>query len=100
MSGEIVSTMEGRGGVEAAREGSSGCEPLYFFGPRARETGYLSQWYPSRFEVLGDTYWTCEMWMMVQKARLFGDEDTAKQMLETSCPRTHKVLGRKVKGFD
>lgn len=38
--------------------------------------------------------------MMVQKARLFGDEAVAKQMLRTSDPKAHKALGRKVRGFD
>lgn len=38
--------------------------------------------------------------MMVQKARLFGDEGVAAQMLRTRDPKAHKALGRKVKGFD
>lgn len=38
--------------------------------------------------------------MMVQKARLFGDEDIAKQMLQTTDPKTHKDLGRLVENFD
>jgi len=38
--------------------------------------------------------------MMVQKARLFGDEDIAKRMLESTEPRVHKALGRKVEWFD
>ena len=38
--------------------------------------------------------------MMVQKARLFGDEDVARQMLKTSDPKKHKALGRQVKNFD
>lgn len=37
--------------------------------------------------------------MMVQKARLFGDEDTAKRMLGTTDPKEHKSLGREVQGF-
>lgn len=36
--------------------------------------GFLSQWYESPFEVDGVTYQSAEMWMMIQKARLFGDE--------------------------
>ena len=38
--------------------------------------------------------------MMVQKARLFGDEGIAERMLGTTEPRVHKALGRKVEGFD
>ncbi|KAJ4985662.1 hypothetical protein SVAN01_08837 [Stagonosporopsis vannaccii] len=75
-------------------------KPVYFWRPHEEGTGYLGQWYPSEFRVSGDTYATCEMWMMVQKARLFGDEEVAKEMLRTSDPKMHKALGRKVKGFD
>jgi len=38
--------------------------------------------------------------MMVHKARCFGDEEIAKQMLGTTSPKEHKDLGREVKGFD
>lgn len=38
--------------------------------------------------------------MMVQKARLFGDEEVAKKMLESSDPKRHKELGRAVRNFD
>lgn len=38
--------------------------------------------------------------MMVQKARLFGDEGIAKNMLDTTDPKEHKALGRLVEGFD
>lgn len=74
--------------------------PVYFWRPHEEGTGYLGQWYPSPFSISGDTYATCEMWMMVQKARLFGDEAVAREMLQTSDPKAHKALGRKVRGFD
>jgi ribA/ribD-fused uncharacterized protein len=72
---------------------------VYFWKP-ADGNGYLGQWYPSPFTHEGDTYATAEMWMMVSKARLFGDEGIAKSMLRTSDPKVHKALGRKVQGFD
>jgi ribA/ribD-fused uncharacterized protein len=40
------------------------------------------------------------MYMMVQKARLFGDTATAAKMLDTTDPKRHKALGRQVKNFD
>jgi predicted NAD-dependent protein-ADP-ribosyltransferase YbiA (DUF1768 family) len=40
------------------------------------------------------------MWMMVQKARLFGDEDVATRMLATTDPKRYRALGREVEGFD
>jgi len=73
--------------------------PVFFWKPRDGN-GYLSQWYWSQFSLDSDTYTTAEMWMMVQKARLFGDEKVAKQMLATTKPQEHKALGRLVKGFD
>lgn len=54
----------------------------------------------SPFTVDGETYATAEMWMMVQKARLFSDEDVARKMLGTTDPKRHKALGRQVKNFD
>jgi predicted NAD-dependent protein-ADP-ribosyltransferase YbiA (DUF1768 family) len=35
-----------------------------------------------------------------RKARLFGDEKVARDMLKTRDPKAHKALGRKVRGFD
>jgi ribA/ribD-fused uncharacterized protein len=73
--------------------------PVYFWRPTTGN-GFLSQWFWSPFTVDGDTYATAEMWMMVQKARLFKDENVAKKMLSTTDPKRHKALGREVKGFD
>jgi ribA/ribD-fused uncharacterized protein len=73
--------------------------PFYFWKPQ-QPGGYLSQWYSSPFTLPnGETYATTEMWMMVQKARLFGDEEVAEKMLATTDPKAHKKLGREVKGF-
>ena len=79
---------------------SSSARPVYFWRPHEEGTGYLGQWYNSPFTVAGDTYATCEMWMMVQKARLFGDEAVAREMLHTTDPKAHKALGRMVEKFD
>ena len=48
--------------------------PVWFWREFEEPYGFLSQWYESAFEVDGVTYETAEMWMMVQKAKLFGDE--------------------------
>jgi ribA/ribD-fused uncharacterized protein len=60
----------------------------------------LSQWYPAPFVVDGTTYPTAEHFMMAGKARLFGDESTAAEILGTHEPAAAKKLGRKVAGFD
>lgn len=38
--------------------------------------------------------------MMYKKARLFGDEATAKRILEEPAPANQQKLGRQVSGFD
>jgi ribA/ribD-fused uncharacterized protein len=62
--------------------------------------GPFSQWYPSEFEINGIQYNCCEQYMMAEKARLFGDEDTLKEIMETDSPREQKKLGRQVSDFD
>jgi ribA/ribD-fused uncharacterized protein len=72
---------------------------VYFWRPHD-PNGFMSQWYISPFEHEGITYETAEMWMMIQKAKLFKDEDIADTMAKTTDPKQHKALGRKVKDFD
>ena len=48
--------------------------PVFFWREYEEPYGFLSQWYESTFEVDGVTYQSAEMWMMIQKALLFGDE--------------------------
>lgn len=79
---------------------SSALKPIYFWRPHEARTGYLGQWYASPFTVAGDNYATAEMWMMVSKARLFGDEKIATEMLKTNDSRRHRALGREVEGFE
>lgn len=48
--------------------------PLFFWREFEDPYGFLSQWYEAPFTVEDVIYASTEMWMMVQKARLFGDE--------------------------
>ncbi|KAL5427324.1 hypothetical protein PMIN04_001339 [Paraphaeosphaeria minitans] len=73
--------------------------PVYFWKPQDGY-GYLGQWFWSPWPHEGDTYKTAEMWMMVGKARLFGDEDVAREILAAEHPGRQKALRRKVRGFD
>ena len=41
-----------------------------------------------------------EQYMMAEKARIMGDEDTRMQILATENPKDIKALGRLVKNFD
>jgi ribA/ribD-fused uncharacterized protein len=62
--------------------------------------GIYSQWYPVSFTIDEFEYNSCEQYMMHQKALLFGDFDTAAQILLTEHPDEQKKLGKLVKGFD
>jgi len=48
--------------------------PLFFWREFEEPYGFLSQWYDCAFEHDGVTYLHTEMWMMYQKAKLFGDD--------------------------
>ncbi|GAB7346551.1 hypothetical protein MBLNU457_5229t1 [Dothideomycetes sp. NU457] len=74
--------------------------PVFFWREFEQPYGFLSQWYESTFEHEGVNYTSTEMWMMYQKAKLFGDEAIAEEMLDATKPAQFKALGRKVKGFD
>lgn len=60
----------------------------------------FSQWHPCAFVVDGVGFTCAEQFMMHGKARLFADAEIAAEILATPDPRTHKALGRKVRGFD
>lgn len=62
--------------------------------------GPFSQWEPACFTLDGIEYNCAEQYMMAEKARLFGDDDTLEQILEAEDPATQKALGRVVDGFD
>nr|WP_316521305.1 NADAR family protein [Kitasatospora sp. K002] len=92
---------------ELAAVMADGVRPKWvmFWGHTERKGGgtrqeCLSQWWPSEFTVDGVTYASAEHWMMAGKARMFGDEEIAQQVLEAQSPAEAKKLGRLVKGFD
>nr|WP_235192905.1 MULTISPECIES: NADAR family protein [Streptomyces] len=78
---------------------------LHFWGHRPRPDGRvsascLSQWWPSPFTVDGVAYATAEHWMMAEKARLFGDAEAERRVLDAGHPAAAKKAGRLVRGFD
>ena len=62
--------------------------------------GFLSNWHISWFEVDGFSYSSMEQYMMHQKALMFGDVETAIEIVNAKDPSKIKALGRKVKPFD
>jgi ribA/ribD-fused uncharacterized protein len=78
---------------------------LFFWGHQPQRDGSigpgcLSQWWPSPFDVDGRRYASAEHFMMWSKAILFGDEETAAEILGAEHPNIAKSLGRKVAPFD
>jgi len=77
---------------------------IFFWGHK--ETGAavskacLSQWYSSPFEHEGYVYKTAEHFMMVEKAKLFGDLGRVQEMLVADDPGKVKSIGRSVQNFD
>lgn len=77
---------------------------LLFWGhtpPASGELGphVFSQWWHHPFEVDAATYPTAEHFMMAEKARLFEDEGTRKEILTAESPADAKACGRRVQGF-
>lgn len=61
---------------------------------------FLSQWYKREIVVDSIKYSCCEQLMMSEKARLFGDEDALKKIMQSDDPSVQKSFGRKVKNFN
>ena len=62
--------------------------------------GFLSNWYKSEFTVNGVKFVNSEQWMMYQKAKIFGDDETAQKILASTSPKEVKDLGRKIKNYN
>jgi len=62
--------------------------------------GPFSQWESSDFELDGVEYGCAEQAMMAEKARLFDDEETLDQIMDSDDPSVQKKLGRLVQDFD
>ena len=80
-------------------------ELLFFFSHRPLPNGKigtncLSQWWAAPFDVHGETFATVEHYVMVSKARLFGDEAIASHIVQSTAPEEAIELGREVRGFD
>lgn len=71
--------------------------PFTFF---FTEASPFSQWHRCRFEADGRVFNCMEQYMMLGKARLFGDAETGEKIMAADHPRQHKALGRKVTPFD
>ena len=78
---------------------------LFFWGHQPSKGGLItktcfSQWWLADFVVADITYGSAEHWMMAEKARLFGDENTLAMILAAKSPAEAKKLGRLIQGFE
>jgi len=62
--------------------------------------GIFSQWHLCNINIDGLTYSCAEQYMMHQKAMMFQDLKTAKEIMATQNPKIQKELGRKVENFN
>lgn len=78
---------------------------VFFWGHVPAKDGSItkscfSQWWENGFTVENEYYKTAEHWMMAEKARVFKDEETRKEILKVPHPHKAKQLGRAVRNFD
>lgn len=63
--------------------------------------GYLGNWYPSIFkDENGTVYDSVEKYVMVQKARLFGDEHMEHKILRSDSRRLCRIYGKRISNFN
>lgn len=70
-----------------------------FYDP-SKENGYLSNWYISPFSYAGKEYFSCEQYLMEQKALTFGDEESAEKIMRSKNLSEIKRLGRQVARYN
>lgn len=85
--------------------GGKNLEYICFWGHHPKKDGSItkscfSQWWKSSFNIGHVKYLFMEQYMMVEKARLFGDKEIEEKIMSSNNPKEIKGLGRKVKGFD
>ncbi len=78
--------------------GKNGHEAVCFHLP-TEPYGFLSNWYPSPFELDGIRFSSAEQYIMYQKCMIFGDEESAKKILNTEDTREQQTLGRDASGY-
>lgn len=77
---------------------------IFFWGHQPDPSGEitrscLSQWWQQNFTVGSLSYCCMEQYMMAEKARVFGDFQIEKEIMQTHYPKQIKALGRAIKNF-
>ena len=72
---------------------------IRFYDPH-KENGYLSNWFISPFTYAGKQYFSCEQYLMEQKALTFGDDEIAEKIMKSKNLSEIKKLGRQVARYN
>ena len=59
----------------------------------------LSNHFPSPFKINGESFGCLEQYMMVEKARTFGDQEAEVKIMHETSPIRQKQAGKNIKGF-
>ena len=73
--------------------------PAVFFHRPEEPDGYLSNWYTSPFNLDGIHFTSVEQYIMYQKCLMFGDTNSANQILSTDDTAKQQKIGRNAKGY-
>ncbi len=71
-----------------------------FFHKPDEPNGYLSNWFLSPFELDELHFSSVEQYIMYRKCKLFGDDRSAKEVLDTDDVATQQAIGRKAVGYN
>ncbi len=96
---ETVNTLANAGAIrEKLLVAGHEVEAVFFHLP-SEPYGYLSNWYPSDFDLDGIHYTSTEQYIMHAKCTLFGDQASAAAVLATNDPAGQQAIGRQASGF-
>ena len=70
-----------------------------FFHKPAEPHGFLSNWYPSPFDLDGVHFTSAEQYIMYKKCMVFGDVASAKKVLATEDTKEQQAIGQNAKGY-
>ena len=96
---ETVNTLTKAGKIpDMLRIGNQEVDAVFFHKPE-EPNGYLSNWYPSPFDLDGIHFSSVEQYIMYRKCKLFGDDAAAAKVLATDDTAQQQAIGRKCAGY-
>ena len=74
--------------------------PAVYFHKPEEPYGFLSNWYLSPFTLDGIVFSSVEQYIMYRKCMLFGDDKSAKSVMETQDPAKQQLIARSASGYN